>query len=296
MKTIPVYNINKFNSKTEKTIQFQIEVFDIHRKFKVTYPHRHDDFYEILFLTQGEGVHTIDFQHHQIKPFSIFFLSPGQIHELELSEDVKGFIFLFTSSFYHFNKTDPYKLFELPFFYNLSEEMLPIYLGNEIERQIFIAFFQKAITENQLKLPDYEEVIRALLDLILIQSKRIYQVGTMNEQTHKGRILVKRFKQLIEEKCQENLSVKQYADLLTITPNHLSETVRNVMGRTSTDLINDRMLMEIKRYLTHTDLGISEIAYKLNFADQSYFSKYFKKLTEFSPLEFRKSLLTVKTE
>ena len=174
--------------------------------------------------------------------------------------------------------------------------MLPIYLGNEIERQIFIAFFQKAITENQLKLPDYEEVIRALLDLILIQSKRIYQVGTMNEQTHKGRILVKRFKQLIEEKCQENLSVKQYADLLTITPNHLSETVRNVMGRTSTDLINDRMLMEIKRYLTHTDLGISEIAYKLNFADQSYFSKYFKKLTEFSPLEFRKSLLTVKTE
>lgn len=296
MKTIPVYNINKFNSKTEKTIQFQIEVFDIHRKFKVTYPHRHDDFYEILFLTQGEGVHTIDFQHHQIKPFSIFFLSPGQIHELELSEDVKGFIFLFTSSFYHFNKTDPYKLFELPFFYNLSEEMLPIYLGNEIERQIFIAFFQKAITENQLKLPDYEEVIRALLDLILIQSKRIYQVGTMNEQTHKGRILVKRFKQLIEEKCQENLSVKQYADLLTITPNHLSETVRNVMGRTSTDLINDRMLMEIKRYLTHTDLGISEIAYKLNFSDQSYFSKYFKKLTKFSPLEFRKSLLTVKTE
>ena len=296
MKTIPVYNINKFNSKTEKTIQFQIEVFDIHRKFKVTYPHRHDDFYEILFLTQGEGVHTIDFQHHQIKPFSIFFLSPGQIHELELSEDVKGFIFLFTSSFYHFNKTDPYKLFELPFFYNLSEEMLPIYLGNEIERQIFIAFFQKAITENQLKLPDYEEVIRALLDLILIQSKRIYQVGTMNEQTHKGRVLVKRFKQLIEEKCQENLSVKQYADLLTITPNHLSETVRNVMGRTSTDLINDRMLMEIKRYLTHTDLGISEIAYKLNFSDQSYFSKYFKKLTKFSPLEFRKSLLTVKTE
>ena len=296
MKTIPVYNINKFNSKTEKTIQFQIEVFDIHRKFKVTYPHRHDDFYEILFLTQGEGVHTIDFQHHQIKPFSIFFLSPGQIHELELSEDVKGFIFLFTSSFYHFNKTDPYKLFELPFFYNLSEEMLPIYLGNEIERQIFIAFFQKAITENQLKLPDYEEVIRALLDLILIQSKRIYQVGTMNEQTHKGRILVKRFKQLIEEKCQENLSVKQYADLLTITPNHLSETVINVMGRTSTDLINDRMLMEIKRYLTHTDLGISEIAYKLNFSDQSYFSKYFKKLTKFSPLEFRKSLLTVKTE
>lgn len=290
MKTIPVYSIDKFTAKTEKTIQFQIEVFNIHRNFKVTYPHRHDDFYEILFLTQGEGVHTIDFQHHQIKPFSIFFLSPGQIHELTLSEDVQGYIFLFTSAFYHFNKTNPYKLFELPFFYNLAQETPPLYLENETERQTFFDFFQQAIIENQLKLADHEEVIRALLDLILIQSKRIYPVGTTDESAYKGRVLVKRFKQLIEEKCQENLSVKHYADLLTVTPNYLSETVRNVTGRTSSDLINDRMVMEIKRYLTHTDLGISEIAYQLNFSDQSYFSKYFKKLTELSPLEFRRSL------
>jgi AraC family transcriptional regulator, transcriptional activator of pobA len=287
MKEIPVYSIDKFNLKTEKTIQFQVENFDIHRNFKVTYPHRHDDFYEILFLTQGEGVHTIDFQHYAIKPYTIFFLSPGQIHELALSDDVQGFIFLFTSSFYHFNKTDPYKLFELPFFYNLAKETPPLYLEKPQERQIFTELFSNAISENQLKLSDNEEVIRALLDLILIQSKRIYPVSNIEEATHKGRVLVKRFKQLIEEKCQENLSVKEYAALLTITPNHLSETVKSVTGRTSTDLINDRMLMEIKRFLTHTDLGVSEIAYQLNFADQSYFSKYFKKLTQQTPLEFR---------
>jgi AraC-like DNA-binding protein/quercetin dioxygenase-like cupin family protein len=289
-KNIPVYSIDRFNNKSEKTIQFQIEPFDIHRNFKVTYPHRHDDFYEILFLTQGKGVHTIDFQHYVIQPNTIFFLSPGQIHELELSEDVQGFIFLFTSSFYHFNKTDPYKLFELPFFYNLAKETPPLYLQNATEIQVFTAFFNKAILESQQKLPDNEEVIRALLDLILIQSKRIYPVSATDERTHKGRILVKRFKQLIEEKCQENLSIKQYAELLLISPNHLSETVKSVTGRTSTDLINDRMIMEIKRYLTHTDLGISEIAYNLNFSDQSYFSKYFKKLTSFSPLDFRNKL------
>ncbi|MES2519358.1 MAG: AraC family transcriptional regulator [Bacteroidota bacterium] len=290
MQTIPVYSIDKFNSKTEKTIQFQIEPFDIHRNFKVTYPHRHDDFYEILFITQGEGIYTIDMQDYIIQPYTIFFVSPGQIHELELSEDVQGFIFLFTSAFYHFNKTDPYKLFELPFFYNLAKETPPLCLKNESERLSFTDLFKKAITENQLKLSDNEEVIRALLDLILIQSKRIYPVTFIEETTNKGRILVKRFKQLIEEKCQENLSVKQYADLLTITSNHLSETVKNITGRTSTDLINDRMVMEIKRYLTHTDLGVSEIAYQLNFSDQSYFSKYFKKLTNQTPVEFRRSL------
>ena len=150
-----------------------------------------------------------------------------------------------------------------------------------------MGYFKKAIAENQEKLTDSEEVIRALLDLILIQSKRIYPVSMQDEHAHKGRILVKRFKQLIEEKCQENLSVKQYADLLSITANHLSETVKNVTGRTSTDLINDRMVLEIKRLLTHTDMGVSEIAYHLNFADQSYFSKYFKKLTGETPLSFR---------
>ncbi len=62
----------------------------------------------------------------------------------------------------------------------------------------------------------------------------------------KGKVLVKRFKQLIEEKCQDNLSVKDYAELLHVTPNYLSETVKSLTGRTSTDLINDRMLLEIR--------------------------------------------------
>lgn len=287
---IPVYSIDRFNNKSEKTIQFQIEHYDINRNFKVTYPHRHDDFYEILFLTQGEGIHTIDFQNYPVKPNTIFFLSPGQIHELYLSEDVKGYIFLFTSSFYHFNKTDPYKLFELPFFYNLNQETPPLYLENETEKQVISELFKNAIYENQQNLTDSEEAIRALLDLILIQCKRIYPLSKIEEKANKGKILVKRFKQLIEEKSQENLSVKDYASLLAITPNYLSETVKSVTGRTSTDLINDRMIMEIKRFLTHTDLGISEIAYQLNFSDQSYFSKYFKKLTNQSPLEFRNSL------
>jgi len=262
-------------------------LFDINRNFKVSYPHRHDDFYEILFLTQGEGIHTIDFQHYAIQPNTIFFLSPGQIHELALSEDVQGYIILFTSSFYHFNKTDPHKLFELPFFYNLSQETPPIYLNNAECIQTLTNLFREAISENKQYLSDKDEAIRALLDLILIQCKRIYPLSQQDEKTNKGKIMVKRFKQLIEEKCKENLSVKDYANLLAISPNYLSETVKSVTGRTSTDLINDRMILEIKRLLKHTDMGISEIAYSLNFADQSYFSKYFKKLTGVSPLEFR---------
>lgn len=284
---IPVYSIDRFNTKAEQGIQFQVEIFNRNRDFKVSYPHRHDDFYEILFVTQGKGVYTIDFEEYEIKPDAIFFLSPGQIHELELSDDVQGYIFLFSSSFYHFNKTNPYKLFELPFFYTLGKDTPPLYLASKTDHITLSELFKNAIYENDHQLTDKEEAVRALLDLILIQCNRIYPVQKLEEKLQKSRILVKRFKQLIEEKCQENLAVKDYASLLSVTANHLSETVKLVTGRTSTDLINDRMLMEIKRMLVHTNYTVSEIAFRLNFADQSYFSKYFKKLSSFSPLDYR---------
>lgn len=284
---IPVYSIDKFNLKPETPIQFQVENFHIHRNFKVSYPHRHDDFYEILYLTKGNGSYTIDSKKYEIKPNSIFFVSPGQIHELDLSADIKGYIFLFTSYFYHFNKSNPYKLFELPFFYNLNSQTPPLFLEIAEKQENFSNLFKKAIYENLENLADCEEVIRAILDLILIECKRLYPAENEIDKTQKGKILVKRFKKLIEEKCIENLSIKQYAGLLQISPNYLSETVKATTGRTSTDLINDRMLLEIKQMLSHTDKIISEIAYQLNFADQSYFSKYFKKLAGVSPGEWR---------
>jgi AraC family transcriptional regulator, transcriptional activator of pobA len=197
---------------------------------------------------------------------------------------------LFSSAFYHFNKTDPFKLFELPYFYNLSKENLPIFLVKESDIQHITDIFTKAIYESQQELPESEEVIRALLDLLLIQCKRIYPIQNQADSNTKGNILVKRFKQSIEQHCRENLSVGQYAELLKITPNHLSETVKAVTGRTSTDLVNDRMLLEIKRMLQHTELSISEIAYLLNFSDQSYFSKYFKKLVGVSPKFIRENI------
>lgn len=286
MKHVPVYGIDRFNRKQGIGIQYQIEVFDKNRDFKVSYPHRHDDFYEILFITQGIGTYTIDFQQYEIKADTVFFLSPGQIHELRFSDDIKGSIFLFTSAFYHVNKADLYKLFELPFFYTLGKDTPPLLLQNETERVLLEELFQKAILENEQDLAEKDDAIRAFLDLILIHCKRLYP-ELLEEKMSKGKVLVKRFKQLIEEKCQENVSVKDYAELLHVTPNYLSETVKSLTGRTSTDLINDRMVLEIKRMLVHSDLTASEIAFQLHFADQSYFSKYFKKLTQLSPLEFR---------
>jgi AraC family transcriptional activator of pobA len=284
-KSIPLYSIDRFKKREGRDHPYEIEIFDKNRDFKVTYPHRHD-FYEILFLTKGRGKHTIDLKQYEIRPNSIFFLSPGQIHSLELSDDIYGYIFLFTSEFYHLNKQDKNKLLEFSFFYNISSENPPLYLNAPKDVQLMADLFTQACNENKNDFNDSQDLIRSLLDIILIKCQRLYP-SNPKEKANKGRLMVKKFKQLIEEKYMDNHSVKHYAGLLSITQNHLSETVKDITGRTPLDLINEKMILEIKRMLLHSELNISEIAYHLNFEDQSYFSKYFKKNTGLTPIEFR---------
>lgn len=283
---IPVYSIERFSKKTETGTLYNIEVFNKERDFEVAYPHRHDDFYEILFITEGTGIYTIDLHEYTIRPNTIFFLSPGQIHEIAFSEDINGYIFLFSSEFYLSNKADQYKLFEFPFFYSLKYDSAPLYLESTASIAELDRLFKKAIEEMNASEPDSEDAIHSLLDLILIYCKRLYPTFE-GSSLKKGHILIKRFKQLIEEKCTENIGVKEYAELLQVSSNYLSETVKEFTGRTPTDFINDRMILEIKRFLTHTQLTVQEVGYQLNFSDQSYFSKYFKRITGMTPVEFR---------
>ena len=89
---LPVYSLQSFSSPERKSQQFQVEVFDANRHFSVKYPHRHD-FFEVLFLKKGSGYHVIDGNKYEIQPPCVFFMSPGQAHKLELSNDIEGYIF-----------------------------------------------------------------------------------------------------------------------------------------------------------------------------------------------------------
>jgi AraC family transcriptional regulator, transcriptional activator of pobA len=92
---------------------------------------------------------------------------------------------------------------------------------------------------------------------------------------------------MVEDNYQNNLSVNEYADKLAITPNHLTQTVNQLTGKTSSQIIKSKQVLEIKRLLVHTNLTVTEIANRLNFPDQSYFTRFFKRETGVSPLQYR---------
>ena len=283
--TLPVYSLRNFSKSELGSRAFQVEVFDANRHFAVEYPHRHD-FFEVLYLYKGSGVHVIDDKQYQVQPPCIFFMSPGQAHKLELSKDIEGYIFLFTSDFYLINQSNQNRLLEFPFFFTVQQTNPPLHLENEQEIAFLEKLFVHAVSEVS-KAGYSEELLRSLLDLILVYAASLYKVDEQMLVKGKGHLLVKRFFQLVEENYQNNYSVNEYASMLAITPNHLTQTVKQLTGKTSNDILQQKQLLEIKRLLVHTNLGVSEIDNQLNFVDQSYFTKFFRKMTGMTPLKFR---------
>ena len=115
-----------------------------------------------------------------------------------------------------------------------------------------------------------------------INTKQTDLLGSYNHT------LLKNFQLLIEENYSMLRLPKEYAELLYITPNHLNAVCNDLLGISAGKLIRDRIILEAKRLLINLDLLVSEIADKLNFADQSYFIKFFKNHEGLTPEKFRK--------
>ncbi|KAF0234493.1 MAG: hypothetical protein FD181_3678 [Prolixibacteraceae bacterium] len=289
-ENIPVYSLHNFSSNGRISQQFQVEVFDANRHFSVKYPHRHD-FFEVLYLSKGSGFHIIDGNKYEIQPPCVFFMSPGQAHKIEFSSDIEGYIFIFTSEFYLINQTNQNRLIEFPFFFSIRQENRPLILESKEDILFLETLFKKGIAEIA-KGENYSvDLLRSVLDLILTSCAILYKTDKNLLTKGKGNVVVKRFLQLVEENYQNNLSVNEYADKLAITPNHLTQTVNQLTGKTSSQIIKSKQVLEIKRLLVHTNLTVTEIANSLNFPDQSYFTRFFKRETGFSPMQYRSNQL-----
>jgi AraC-like DNA-binding protein len=103
--------------------------------------------------------------------------------------------------------------------------------------------------------------------------------------------LLKTFQKLIEKNFATLKLPKDYAELLYITPNHLNAICNDILGQSAGEVIRNRILLEAKRLLINADLSIAEIGYRLNFNDNSYFTRFFKKYAGITPEEFRRTTL-----
>ena len=103
------------------------------------------------------------------------------------------------------------------------------------------------------------------------------------------RLNLTRFVNLVEENYTQGLTVNEYAQRLTLSPRTLANLTNELLGKSPSLLIQERIILEAQRLLLHSSLHINQIAFRLGFEDASYFVKYFKKHLRLSPTDFRKA-------
>ncbi len=289
-ENLPIYCISTFQTQNlESKNDFDIKVLEkLVDDFQFTsLPHRHD-FYNILFIEEGMGTHTIDFVSYDVKPCSIFFLTPGQVHSWNLSGNIKGFTVFFTPEFYLMDSTEK-KLVDIPFFHSLSNHPY-LYLDCMKDESIRQAIHEIFI-ENEKKENGSDVIIRAYLDIIITKLARYYKQSWINQQTSNLTYQIRELESIVEKYYKQCKLPREFADKMNLSPKHLNEICKKGLNKTVGDLIQERIILEVRRLLAYSHKNISEIADELNFSDASYFVRYFKKHTGLTPEQFRANLL-----
>lgn len=282
----PVYCIDNFRASGQECKKgFDIKVLEkLVDDFQFTsQPHRHD-FYNILFIEEGTGTHTIDFVTYEVKPSSIFFLTPGQIHSFNLSLDVKGLTLFFTPEFYLMNNSEK-KLLDIPFFHSLSNQPfldLDCAKDESIRQAILEIFNEHERNENGNHI-----IIRAYLDIVITKLSRYYKQSWVNQKSSSIIYQIRELESLVDKHYKEFRRPRDYADRMNLSPKHLNKICNTGLNKTVGDLIQERVILEVKRMLAYSSKNVTEIANELNFSDTSYFIRFFKKNTGLTPELFR---------
>lgn len=291
MKKIDVLKINQFDAENLEG-KFYSNIFSIHLNDfhkAITKPHKHDFFLTILF-TKGKGFHEIDFDTYPITAGSIFMLQPGQTHHWEFTEEPEGFIFFHTQEFYElpFSKN---AVFDLPFY--SSSQTVPALTLSEQNTSKIAFYFEELNSEYKDKKPRYIDKCHSFIHLIYLELSRYY-LQKENDLQKKSPVYfnqLRSLEQLIDTNFRNEKSPSVYAQKMNVSSKHLNRITQELIGKTTSELILERVILEAKRILVNSKDSLTNIAYSLGYEDYAYFSRVFKTKTGETPSKFSKKYL-----
>lgn len=285
----PGQKIEQYHLHKEHPEKLQFEMYDLkeyrRKNFqKAGVPHSHS-YYQLIWFSKADGVHTVDFNNYQIQGNTILFTAKDQIHSFDEKLNIEGWLLHFNESFFMHNDVDVFLKYNI---FSLKEE--PCYvikLETVKAATYYVELIQRELANRHLF--GHEDIIRFLLKSLLINLERVHQKDSEKKLKLNSQYELQFFnyKELIENNYKRGLSVGDYANLLNISSKTLASITKKNVGKTPSQLIVERVVLEAKRLLKFTALQINEIAFQLGFEDPSYFVKYFKKKVGSSPRAFR---------
>lgn len=239
-----------------------------------------------IFCFHGEGSFEVDSIPYQFRGNVILFLSPYQNFKW-LGTDITAIRLLQFHGDYYCIEYHKKEVACNGLLFNNIYSNPHILVSTEVFKEIAL-IFKKVEREKEAHHSFSEAIIKSYIQLILAlcSKEKSKHAENMESDAIRDKHLVE-FQELLEKHYKTERSQLFYASKLAITGNGLSKKIKKEYGKTFTQLISERVILEAKKLLHLTYRSIKEIASELNFDDEFYFSRYFKKATGLSPLHYR---------
>lgn len=275
-------------NKTAYQEDFLVIYTEVSQLFAYDFPRRLERSVFALCL-KGELRLQMDLNEHVIRENDFVLAAPGQILQIyESSPDFEGFCFVANRELTIENRMDMEEM--LPLFFYLKEN--PVTHICDSEREIVMEY----LVLLQRKMADHlnhyrRELIYNLLRAFLYELSNMLHSRTTIQKARKSRkeLQFETFIHRVAKNFRESRSVTFYANEMCLSPKHLSRVIKEVSGNSASEWIDAYVVMEAKSLLKTSRMTVDEISTQLNFANQSFFGKYFKQHTGMTPSQYRNS-------
>jgi AraC-like DNA-binding protein len=250
--------------------------------------HYHD-FYSIIFITGGNGTICICNEEISVKQGSVLLVAPNQMHSFNGMQDCTGELLFFCQDFF-VEEFSYVRLLNTFSYVTPGENMVsgPGFILNGPDVTPLFGLLSSIREEydsgNQ---PSGSMIIlRSYLNILMIKISGLFEKKT-GKINHAESSLIQALTNYIESNFKKEHNTEFYASAFNITDKHLNNICKSNFNCSLKKILHDRLMQESRKLLLSTELSVTEIAYRLNFDDNSYFNKVFRKSTGLTPKRFR---------
>jgi AraC family transcriptional regulator, transcriptional activator of pobA len=247
------------------------------------------DFYSVILFTEGTGSIVINNDSYTVEPQTLCIIGPNQMHSFEGLENVKGTIFFFCQDFY-VEEFSFIRLLNL-FAYTTqtgSEVSYPCLTIDEREFNPINAVLNSIKSEYDFYTPSNNSavIIRSHLNILVLKLTELFEIKS-GKSNKNDSILIHSLSHMVDSYFIKEQHLSFYTSAFNISESQLNDICQRHFNSGLKKILQNRLMQEARKLLLSSELSVSEIAYKLNFEDNSYFNKVFKNKTGLTPKRFR---------
>ncbi len=244
----------------------------------------------IVLCKQGYKIVRLNFTEYRLEPNTLIVLFPNTILEsIEESDDYQAIFFTLMGTNAQAQGAHPGYLINIDTIFSLGSYLIQ-------HPQTTLSSHETHIIEKYIELIKERyidqvspNILRSLISTLLIELNEMFsaKINRKKLKVTRKEVILWQFLNLLRIHYKENRTVEFYADKLCVSPKHLSAVIKQLTRHTAHEVIADVVVMAAKQLLKTTALSIQEISDQLNFANQSFFGKFFKQHTGLSPSAYR---------